>query len=1270
VTSRRPLRSIGRLVLIAGCLALVLVLALFLLPVYLDVTAFKGPIEEVLTEIVDAPTTVDEAQLNLSWWPTLRLSGVEVQGTGWENAPLFTAIHRAEIRFALLPLLRKDLRLKKFLASDLDIHLSRPEGREGNWPTWTSFNWKVSELAGVDLRDVTVFLDDRDIGTADAFIDNLAAGIARDRRLQLEIDGTFEGMPLSVTVSGPTLTDLSPKATDFPLAAELELTDLSLEISGTASRSPTGTDFSLDVQAESPQWAFLEALKGPNLPEIGGFELAAQLLTRGTTVELSNLRGTVGTTTVHGALSLETSSAPPHLSGNIGLGEVDLQPWLDWQQGKAPDHSQPIPLGFLSRLDASLELTTKSLTGVEQRVEDLRANLTLIDGRLSLPLQVQLASIPLTVQLAVHQGGELAEINAEIQARDVVFDQLRALIDIPEGLGGDLGQIDLDVSTEGTSLDQLIANLTARLGVGNAALTAVDENGEEVFAVALRRLRVDHRTGQPLRISTAGVLLEEDFHFDLETVAINDLIDAEIWPFRGALQGAGATMDLDGTLARADAGFDFELDFLLFGDRLGDLHAWVGFPSEAELPYRLDGHLRGEESKRTLELDEAMLGRTILEGAFAWDADREEVPLVADIHASAADLEQLQGLADPITDLDTGEGAVVFDSPVLPAAIRFDESKIRLAIDRLYRETKDFTDLNASLEFVQGRLVRSPFSFHYDASEFQGELELDLRGATPRFALDLRGSAQNLDEILHQESLITDSRITAEQLEVSIAAEGSSVRQIVDSADIAGELTNVRWALAWPGSEEKLDLRLGKLQLIGPKGEPIVLESDGLLDEEPIRLRITIRDFGRPQGAPGLPVPFHLEAELASAEIDLDGELSLPISDREVDLDLMISGKSLSAMSALAGRQLPDLGPYHLEGRLSLTDADAALRDFRLTLGESDLRGSLEYFRLEGRPTFRATLLSDRTRSVDYLPQRVQSFLQDEPTATQNGTLSELETPELSLEPLGAFDASIDLEIAELDTGTGPLEPTTLALTLDHGHLLLLANSPQASGDPARISARVEPLDRGVEADLQVEWVRQPYGLLVDIFDLDVGQGSWSLNLDLETHGRSFDELVRNLGGHIDFTDYPENFNAMILDLWGGGLIGSLMPVFKLGDQSRINCTVGRFVVDQGILKPELLTLDATRNRVKMRGFIDLPNNYVRLRLSPRPKQRSLINLATPVKIRGPLMDPSIHFTTGGVAVTAFRLSLWVYTVWMDLLRKPLPRDGSDICFDPQPRLP
>ena len=86
------------------------------------------------------------------------------------------------------------------------------------------------------------------------------------------------------------------------------------------------------------------------------------------------------------------------------------------------------------------------------------------------------------------------------------------------------------------------------------------------------------------------------------------------------------------------------------------------------------------------------------------------------------------------------------------------------------------------------------------------------------------------------------------------------------------------------------------------------------------------------------------------------------------------------------------------------------------------------------------------------------------------------------------------------------------------------------------------------------------------------------------------------------------------------------------------------------------------------KGEIDLLNNTIDLKLSPRPKRRGFISLATPVNINGPLDGPPIDVDTGGFALTVIRVSMYVWTVWLELFKKQLPVDGSDICIDPTPR--
>ncbi len=110
------------------------------------------------------------------------------------------------------------------------------------------------------------------------------------------------------------------------------------------------------------------------------------------------------------------------------------------------------------------------------------------------------------------------------------------------------------------------------------------------------------------------------------------------------------------------------------------------------------------------------------------------------------------------------------------------------------------------------------------------------------------------------------------------------------------------------------------------------------------------------------------------------------------------------------------------------------------------------------------------------------------------------------------------------------------------------------------------------------------------------------------------------------------------------------------------------FTIDGGRMTSDAFYLDTSRIRVRGSGGIDLPTGELDLRLSPRPKSRNLLNLATPVRVQGSWDEPNIRFIRGGLVGTMLKLQLWAITVWRDLTRRPLPSDGGDICVNPPPR--
>jgi hypothetical protein len=109
------------------------------------------------------------------------------------------------------------------------------------------------------------------------------------------------------------------------------------------------------------------------------------------------------------------------------------------------------------------------------------------------------------------------------------------------------------------------------------------------------------------------------------------------------------------------------------------------------------------------------------------------------------------------------------------------------------------------------------------------------------------------------------------------------------------------------------------------------------------------------------------------------------------------------------------------------------------------------------------------------------------------------------------------------------------------------------------------------------------------------------------------------------------------LDATGAGL-GDLLAVWReQDDDMNLNCAVARFGAEKGVLNSRAILADTQSVSFGGTGDIDLGNEELDLRITPEAKQTSLMSLAVPVRLSGPLTDPSIGPDPLGAAkATAF----------------------------------
>lgn len=106
--------------------------------------------------------------------------------------------------------------------------------------------------------------------------------------------------------------------------------------------------------------------------------------------------------------------------------------------------------------------------------------------------------------------------------------------------------------------------------------------------------------------------------------------------------------------------------------------------------------------------------------------------------------------------------------------------------------------------------------------------------------------------------------------------------------------------------------------------------------------------------------PLDVSGHLAQTRYSFQGKLSELQSDAVADLQVSLEGSDLPALSGIAGRDLPDVGAYSLEGALSYGEDRVRFQDVEAALGDSRLQVGGEAVGLStGAPMIHASLVGE-----------------------------------------------------------------------------------------------------------------------------------------------------------------------------------------------------------------------------------------------------------------------------------------------------------------------
>lgn len=236
----------------------------------------------------------------------------------------------------------------------------------------------------------------------------------------------------------------------------------------------------------------------------------------------------------------------------------------------------------------------------------------------------------------------------------------------------------------------------------------------------------------------------------------------------------------------------------------------------------------------------------------------------------------------------------------------------------------------------------------------------------------------------------------------------------------------------------------------------------------------------------------------------------------------------------------------------------------------------------------------------------------------------------LPLDQLGAANADVTLSIGSLTFGKVALENVKLPVRLSDG-ALSAPFSASYRGVPVNVKLTANAASRGVALDASTTALDVGH-LFKDLEVTDLLSVKGDVAAKLQGQGRSLHEIAASASGQTNIVLGEGTINSKMFAMVSSDLAKVIIPGGSDSGTARLVCALSRFDFQRGVGTSRALALETDSLVTTGGGTIDLGAETLDLLLKPKPKNASLVSLAFPVRVSGPLGAPSAGLDKTGVA--------------------------------------
>ncbi|MBA3930527.1 MAG: AsmA family protein [Xanthomonas sp.] len=384
------------------------------------------------------------------------------------------------------------------------------------------------------------------------------------------------------------------------------------------------------------------------------------------------------------------------------------------------------------------------------------------------------------------------------------------------------------------------------------------------------------------------------------------------------------------------------------------------------------------------------------------------------------------------------------------------------------------------------------------------------------------------------------------------------------------------------------------------------------------------------------PYRIDLRATAGPTRAHARGTLLDPFRLRDFDLRLMLAGQNLEDLFPLIGVATPPTPPYKLDGRFTRDGNTWHYDDFAGVVGDSDLGGSAAVTVGRERPLLKANLVSKRLDFDDlagFVGAPPQTAGDEASNAEQRAEAAALaadarllpDTP-YDLTKLRAMDADVRWKAHRINAPSLPIDDMDAHLVLDAGLLRLEPlNFGVAQGD-IRSQIRMDARSDTIRTQAKIAIRGLDLGELFPQAELTKSAiGRIGGDMALVGTGNSIAGILGTADGDIAVGMGRGQISNLLMELAGLDIAEALKFLITKDKTVPVRCAFGDFAVQDGVMQTRTLAFDTADTIIVGKGQISLKDETLDLEMRPRPKDRSILALRSPLVVGGTFKDPSFR---------------------------------------------